>query len=170
MVTEKRKTLEEAIASLDCAIAQTQGDIDTTETSIHERDKKILQYRELSIDMKAKIEKNRSIILSYLANIYSEENVIFSENNTVDIFQSLILSDGSTDDIATDVTYKSLVSVLGQNFIIEYRKLVREYTRNALQLQEEIESLAKEQEILLKQRSNLDTQKSAREQLLEITK
>lgn len=170
MVTEKRKTLEEAIASIETAISNTQNDIDRTEWSIRERDKKILQYRELSIDMKAKIDKNRSIILSYLANIYSEENLLFSDNNTIDIFQSMILSDGSVDDIATDVTYKSLISVLWQNFIIEYRKLVREYGRNALNLQEEIESLAKEQDILLKQKSNLDIQKKSREELLDVTK
>ncbi len=163
-------TLEDTISSLNDAIASTQSGIDMTQASIDQRNLKIANYQQISSDLKLKIAKNRQIILSYLANIYSEENLIFNDDNDIDVFQSLILADGSTDEIASDVTYKSLVSILGQNFIIEYRGLIRDYTRNALDLQEEIESLAKEQDLLVKQKSNLDIQKDQREQLLEITK
>ncbi len=91
--------------------------------------------------MKRKIEKNRQTILSYLANIYSESNIIFDTSNSVDLLQGMILSSENTDTIITDITYKSLVSVLGQKFINEYRSLVQEYYRISLRMDGEIEEL-----------------------------
>jgi hypothetical protein len=69
-------------------------------------------------------------MLSYLANIYAEWNLIYNENNEVDIIRSLILSDQDTDNISHDITYKSLVSSLGQQFIDDYRSLIKSYYKS----------------------------------------
>lgn len=111
-MTERRTNLEEAISVLSGAIDATMQDIEKTQTDISKKEENIQQYTLASLDLKRKIEKNRQTILSYLANIYSESNMIFDSSNSVDMLQGLILSSEDTDAIVTDITYKSLVSIL----------------------------------------------------------
>lgn len=119
--------------------------------------------------MKRKIVKNRQIILSYLANIQSQGTLIYDADNTIDMFQGLILEDGQSDTIITDITYKSLVSQLGQKFVDEYKSLVKDYYRITLKTKEEISSLEDLRTILERQKSNLLIQKKEREKLIAIT-
>lgn len=169
-VTEKRTSLEDAIESLDSAIEKTQSDITNSENSILEKQGKIQEYQSTSLQLKRRILKNRTIIFSYLANIHSEGSLIYDNNDSIDMFQGLILSDSSTDTIVADITYKSLVSQLGQKFVDEYKSLIKEYYRITLRNKEEIAELQDIQSILERQKTNLLNQKNEREKLLEITK
>ena len=169
-VTEKRTSLEEAIGLLNSAIEKTQSDITNSENSILEKQGKIQEYQSTSLQLKRRILKNRAIIFSYLANIHSEGSLIYDDNDSIDMFQGLILSDSSTDTIVADITYKSLVSQLGQKFVDEYKSLIKEYYRITLRNKEEIASLQDVQSTLEKQKTNLLNQKNEREKLLEITK
>ena len=70
--TEQRTSLEGTIAALDQAIETTAESIQSTKNDIYEKERKIQEYHITSIDLKKEIAEHRKIILSYLANIYSE--------------------------------------------------------------------------------------------------
>lgn len=167
---ERKQSLESAIKSIDVAVSETEWNIVRTEQSILEKKGKIQELQISSMQLKRKILKNRAIIFSYLANIHSEGSLIYDENNSIDMFQWLILSDESTDGIVSDITYKSLVSQLGQKFVDEYKSLIKEYYRISLRNQQEIQELQDLQIVLDRQKTNLLSQKTERTKLLEVTK
>lgn len=168
-MTWQRKTLEEAIDAIETGIATTAKDIRDTEDDLKERNKKIDQYETNLILLANQIRRNRAIILSYLANIYSQTNLIYNEENHVDILQGLILTDGSTDAVSQDITYKSLVSVLGQKFIDDFRALTREYYILQTRMKEEAIHLDELRQNLDRKKEILISQKDYREKLLADT-
>lgn len=163
-------SLEEAITSIENSISDTYDDIARTQKSMDEKNGRIDTYQGMSSVLSLRIAKNRSTILSYLANIYSETHIIYDQDNNIDIIQAMILSDTSTDTISTDIVYKSLVSILGQKFIDEYKSLMKEYYRIALRIKEEVTLLETDKALLEKQKSALAAQRNQRENLLSITK
>ena len=162
-------SLEETITSIDRAISDTYVDIKKSEKSIALKADRVDQYENMSIDMSLRIRKNRTTILAYLTNIYSESTIIFDEKNNLDIIQSLILSGDSVDSISTDIMYKSLVSILGQKFIDEYRSLLRDYYKIAMKIKEEVALLEVDKSLLERQKSTLAAQRNQREALLSAT-
>ena len=168
--SQKKLNLEEAINTLENSIADTSADMYKTEKSMQEKNSRIEEYQDLSIELSVRIKRNRAIILSYLANIYSQTTLVFDEENQFDIFQTLILTDADTDDISKDIIYKSLISILGQKFIEDYRDLMKEYQRIQMRIQDEMTLLETDKRILERQKSTLISQRDYREQLLEATK
>jgi hypothetical protein len=168
-VTEKKISLEEAINTLENSIADTAADIYKTEQSMGEKNARIEDYQDLSIKLSVHIKKNRAVILSYLANIYSQTTLIFDENNKMDMLKTLIMTDGDTDVASRDIIYKSLVSILGQKFIEDYRSLMKEYSLIQLHIRDEIALLEVDQAILDRQKSTLMSQRDYREKLLKAT-
>jgi murein DD-endopeptidase MepM/ murein hydrolase activator NlpD len=169
-ITEHRKTLEEALEILDKTIAQSEANIELSNKRIREKDLKAQELSQMLIDISKKIYVYRETILSYLANIYAEGNVVFSDSGDIDIVKWLILSDGDTDGILSDMTYKSLVTILWQKFVDEYRLLKKEYYVLRIQVEEEragIASLKKEFEL---QKAFLEEQRIERVRLVEVTK
>ncbi|MFZ2256189.1 MAG: hypothetical protein WAW59_00495 [Patescibacteria group bacterium] len=82
----------------------------------------------------------------------------------------MILSDGDTDEALSDMTYKSLVTLLGQKFVDEYRALKKDYYILRVQVEEEraqIVVLKKELEL---QKALLESQRGERVRLIEVTK
>lgn len=171
-ISERKTSLEVAITSLDNAIDDTLLGINKTKQSIEAKKNKIEQYQDISIGLSTRIKKNRSVILSYLANIYSEGNLVFNkeDNNNVDIIQSLLLSDENIDVISRDITYKSLISILGHQFIKEYKALVRDYYKTALQIRDSLTLLQYDQILFEREKATLLLQKHQREDLLAITR
>lgn len=169
-MTERRVTLEDAISAIEDSISDTVADISKTEHSMQEKNSRIDEYDDLSLALSVRIKKNRSTILSYLANIYSESNLIFNDENKIDIFQTLIMTDGDTDALSKDIIYKSLVSVLGQKFIEDYKSLVKEYDLIQIRIRDEVALLAVDQSLLERQKANLIYQRDYREKLLTATK
>lgn len=136
---------------------------------MQDKNDRIEEYQNLSIDLSVRIKKNRVTILSYLANIYSQGALIFDEENRVDIFQTLIMTDTDSDTISNDIIYKSLVSILGQKFIEDYRSLMKEYNLIQLHIRDEVTLLEADSLILKRQKATLISQRDYREQLLEAT-
>jgi murein DD-endopeptidase MepM/ murein hydrolase activator NlpD len=169
-MVSQRITLEEAIIMIENSITDTAADIRNIEMRMREKNLEIEEYKDLSIDLSRRIKKNREILLSYVANIYTESNLIFNDSNQVDILQSLIITDTSTDTVGRDIMYKSLVSILGQQFIDDYRNLIKEYYRITNRIEEEIASLDREQVKLDKKKNDLMTQRKYREDLVSATK
>lgn len=169
-MSARRRSLEETITSLDNAINDTLDGIRKTEDSIDIKTGKIEEYQNLSTELSIHIRKNRATILSYLVNIYSEGTLIYNQENSIDILQSLILSDESIDSVSTDITYKSLVSILGQQFIKEYKLLIRDYYKTVLHIRDSLALLDTDKALLEKEKSLLFLQKHQREDLLKATK
>ena len=82
----------------------------------------------------------------------------------------MILSEGNVDSLLQDMTYKSLVTILGQKFVDEYRSLLKEYYLIGVRMQDEKTQLETLKKSLLAQQKNIELQKSERSKLLEITK
>jgi len=166
----ERMTLETALKGIDNSIAATNSSITQTQNTILEKRQKIQVLEHASLELKRKISSYRQTILSYLANIYSEGNLIMDDSGEIDMMQALIMTDTDTDFHLTDMTYKSLVTQVGQKFVDEYRTLVRQYYVNNIRTNEEKDALEALEVNLQKQLATLEAQKKERENLLEITK
>ena len=141
-----------------------------TESSIYEKEMKIKALERASVQLRKKIISHREVILEYLANMYSEGNLIFDDEGEVDIIKTLVLTEEDTSFYITDMTYKTIISELGQKLIAEYHALVREYYVNSVKTNEERMNLEELKQSLKKQKENLDIQRKEKEKLLEITK
>ncbi len=168
--SEKRNTLENALMVLDAAIASTETEIENGRIQITQKQYKIQEFHISAIELKKKIAEYKKIILSYLANIYSEGNLVLDQTGNIDIMKSLILSDSDTDFLLSDMTYKTLVSQLWQRFVDEYRALTKTYYILSIKMNDEVLRLHELQDALEKQRSILSWQKEQRQRLLDITK
>ena len=169
-VTQRKNTLEEALSILDATIEQTQNSIVITTIKVQQKDIRAQELSQMLVDISKKIYLYRQTILTYLTNIYSEGNMILGTDGQVDIVKWLILSNSDTDDVLSDMTYKSLVTLLWQKFVDEYRMLKKEYYVLRIQTEEEraqIEALRWELEL---QKKLLESQRSERVRLLEVTK
>lgn len=168
--TNERRTLESSLQALAVSIAATEDAIENAKQQILSKQQKIQTLEFASVELKKKINEHRKIILSYMANIYSEGNMVFDSGWKVDLMKAMILTGEETDFYLTDMTYKAIVSELGQKFIDEYKALVREYYVTGIKTSEEKEWLQNLQQTLEKQNATLQAQKQEREKLLEITK
>ena len=119
--------------------------------------------------MRVRIREHRAIILAYLTNIYSEGNTILDAGGNIDLIKSMILTTGDSDLVLSDITYKTLVTQMGQKFVDEYRGLVRAYYLSSIQTQNESTQLKNLKSELQSQSVMLTAQKEEREKLLEIT-
>ena len=160
--TIERMTLEKAIKKIDDAIALTEKSINETKDKITQKQSKIQALDHASIELKKKIASHREIILNYLANMYSEGNLIFDENGDVDVMKALLLTSEDTDYYLRDMTYKTIVSQLGQQFVDDYRQLVRDYYVMGVKTREERVNLQNLQTNLEKQNANYQSQKKER--------
>jgi murein DD-endopeptidase MepM/ murein hydrolase activator NlpD len=169
-ITEIRVTLEVALTNLLDSIHSTEESIARANSSILEKRQKIQQLRSDGLILKAKIREHRTIILSYLANIYSEGNTILDETGNIDLIKWMILTDEDTDFSLSDITYKTLVAQMWQKFVNEYRDLVRSYYLSQIQTKNEEVQLQGLKSDLEYQNTMLLSKKAEREKLIEITK
>ena len=81
----------------------------------------------------------------------------------------MILTTEDSDFTLSDITYKTLITQMGQQFVDEYRSLVRAYYLSNIQTQNEQSALETLRSGLQSQSTTLEAQKNEREKLLEIT-
>ena len=81
----------------------------------------------------------------------------------------MILTTEDSDFTLSDITYKTLITQMGQQFVDEYRSLVRAYYLSNIQTQNEQSALETLRSGLQSQSEILEAQKGEREKLLEIT-
>lgn len=165
----QKVTLRNTLKRLDESIETSMGMIRDTEISIVKGNRNIADLQTKTEDLKAKIEANRKTILEYLTYVYSRGDLVYADNQDVDILKSMILNDGDFSDILTDIHYKSLLESAGQNFIEIRRDLIKQYYLDTEALKKEkIENL-RYKNALRDRRKELQTQYDYKEQLLRIT-
>lgn len=170
LMSEKRLSLEDALRNLDNAIAESEKSIQANTDTERFKSKYLEKLQEQSVELKRKIAEYRRVILEYIASVYSDGNNIYNENGTIDILQLLILSEWTTDLIITDMTYKTLVTELGQKFVTEYRSTLKDSYVLSNQIKEEILELQILRDQLEAKSRLIIIQKNEREKLLLVTK
>lgn len=169
LIEQKRFDLEEALRILDASILESEENIKANEDIVTLKTRYLADLETQSLDLKRKIAQYRATILEYIAHIYSEGNKIYF-GEEIDVIKTLVLSPENTDFILADISYKWLVSELGQSFVEEYRTGIKDYYILSLQIEEEIINLREIKETLKESKRLLVEQKKQREKLLEITK
>lgn len=168
-IGEVRVSLEKALANIAESIKTTEVSLSDTEALIVQKNQKIQELHANTVSIKMKIREHRQIILSYLVNIYSEGNSFLDETGKVDLIKWMILTTEDTDFSLSDITYKTLVTQMWQQFVNEYRDLVRSLYLSQVQAKKEEKQL-NELKISLEEQSNtLITQKAEQQKLLEYT-
>lgn len=168
-VGEVRISLEKALSTIANSISVTESSIADTEAIITQKNQKIQELHATSVAIKMKIREHRQIILSYLVNIYSEWNNIIDETGKVDLIKWMILTSEDTDFSLSDITYKTLVTQMGQKFVNEYRELVRTLYVSQVQTKKEEKQLQELKIGLGEQINTLTVQKAEQQKLLEYT-
>lgn len=165
----QKVTLRNTLKRLDDSIGQSMEMIRDTEIKIVKGNRKIADLQTKIADLKVKIEANRKTILEYLAYVYSKGDLVYAEDQDVDILKSMILNDGNFSDILTDIHYKSLLESAGQNFIEIRRGLIKEYYVDTEALKKEKVENLRYKTALRDRRAELESQHAYKEKLLRIT-
>ncbi|PID83965.1 hypothetical protein CSB09_03555 [Candidatus Gracilibacteria bacterium] len=166
---EHINTLSQRVALIDASIDETRQAMEEAETLIEQKERKIEIWKQAQLKTQYTIDSYKKTILSYLANIYSQGNIGLTNSGQADIIQSMLLSDKDSDFFISDITYKTLVSELGEQFVHEYRELVRQQYVHQIQIQEQKRKIETMKRALQEQKRSLQVQKSQKESLMEVT-
>lgn len=165
----EKVTLRNTLKRLDESIEDSMEMIKDTEINIVKGNRNIAELQTKIADLKSKIEANRKTILDYLTYVYTRGDLVYAEDQNVDLLKSMILNDGNFSDILTDIHYKSLLETAGQNFIEIRRDLIKQYYLDTESLKKEkIENL-RYKTALRDRRKELEAQREYKERLLRIT-
>ena len=165
----QKVTLRNTLKRLDDSIDQSMEMIRDTEVKIVKGNRNIADLQTKTEDLKTKIEANRKTILEYLSYVYSKGDLVYADDQDVDILKSMILNDGNFSDILTDIHYKSLLESAGQNFIEIRRGLIKEYYLATEDLKKEKVENLRYKTALRDRRAELESQHAYKEKLLRIT-
>ncbi len=168
-IGEVRVSLEQALAVLAESIRVTTASITQAHLDIAAKQTKIQQLQSDGLALRSRIREHRAIILAYLRNIYSQGNSLLDAGGNIDLIKNMILTTEDSDFTLSDITYKTLITQMGQQFVDEYRSLVRAYYLSTIATQNEqseLETLASELE---SQSTTLTAQQAERAHLLDVT-
>lgn len=168
-VTARKFTLTAMLADLDKDIADNEQKVSESEEMIRAKNKEIADTVRMISELQDRIDTNKQAILGYLSYLYSKSDLVYDDKNEVDVIKALVLSDGNLSDILSDLHFKSLIEVTGQNFLEERRALVKDYYVKTSQLKEEKNQVIQMKRLLEAKRLELDEQKAYKTQLLEVT-
>lgn len=169
-ITKKKITLSNTIKELDIDIENTQIEITKTLQEISLKNQNIADFSKKINSLDSQINENKKSILEYLTYIYSKWDLVYSEDNNLDVIKSILLNDWNLSDIINDIHFKTLIELSGQNLIEVHRNLIKEFYYNKEELKKEkLESLKLKADLITKNK-NLELQKEYKKNLLEITK
>ncbi|MDD2487813.1 MAG: peptidoglycan DD-metalloendopeptidase family protein [Candidatus Gracilibacteria bacterium] len=169
-ISKKKITLKNTIRQLDSDIEDTQKSITVMQQEIAMKNQKIIDITKKIEELDGKILENKKSILKYLSYIYSKGDLVYGDENNIDVIKSIVLNDGNLSDIINDINFKSLIELSGQNLIEAHRDLVKEFYYNKEEIKKDkIESLRLKSQLVTKN-SELESQKAYKQNLLEVTK
>jgi len=169
-VTKQKLTLKSYIAEIDANISDTEKAIAEAKQEIQINNENIAKLMQDILDLEEKISSNKASLLEYLSYIYSKGDMVYGEDNQIDVIRSIVLNDGNLSDIINDIQYKSILEVAGQNFVDIHRGLVREYYFNKEALKKKKADNIRLKVALEQKMKDLDTEKAYKQELLEETK
>lgn len=170
IVTSRRLSLEQFLLQVDASIEKTHNEILVTENSVRVKQWEIGVKQTQMADLQKKIVKNKHVILEYLNYIYTKGDLLYDQNQNIDVLRGILMNDGDIQDMFSDIHYKGLVSQVGQQFVDMYRNLTRDYYRMLLSLDAEVTSLSELEKSLNLKRDELEHERAERSRILELTK
>ncbi|MFZ4461898.1 MAG: murein hydrolase activator EnvC family protein [Patescibacteria group bacterium] len=168
-VTTRKFTLTTMLADLDTNIATNEQGVADAEERIRDKNKTIADTIRNIAELQDRIDANKEVILGYLSYLYSKGDMVYDGENQVDVIRTLVLSDGNLSDILSDIHFKTILEVTGQNFIEERRALVKDYYVKTATLKEDKAKIITLKKDLEAKRVELDEQKAYKLQLLALT-
>lgn len=170
-ITKKKFDLKTAIADLDKSISETEDSIRVIESDIVDKNKNISELTWKIYDAKTKIAESKETILKYLTYIYSKGDWMYDWNdNDIDVIRSIVLNDWNLWDLLNDIHFKTLVEISWQNLVDLHRQLEKEYYYSKEEFKKEkLEALKLKSELNAKN-NELESQKTYKEDLLNVTK
>lgn len=171
-VEKEISTLKDQLTNLDKQIANTESLVNNVKMQIVQKENRLTEIRQ-DIEMKKiAIENQKQMLSEYLKTLYEQESSIsdtFDENQSINIAK-LLLSDIPVGEQLQQVQYFEVLEATGRQLFSELEKLLTELEQNQKNLEEEKMKLSGLYEILEEEKSNLDTKRVAKTNLLEQTK
>lgn len=169
-ITRKKITLKNELEDIDEWIKQTEEEISLKEKDITRKNIKIINLVTKIKNLNERVASSKKTILSYITYIYSKWDSMYSEQNDVDVVKSIILNDWDIWDLLNDIHFKTLLELSWQNLVEQYRDNIKEYYFNKEALKKDKLELLRIKKELDNKKIELDTQKSYKEELLQITR
>jgi murein DD-endopeptidase MepM/ murein hydrolase activator NlpD len=170
VVTTRKLTLQSMIADLDESINVNITKIADTEEAIRLKNTDIIRKLREIVDLQNRIDANKETILSYLVYMYGKGDLVYGENNSIDIIRTLVFTEGNISDVLANYHFLTILEVTGQNFLEERRTLLADYYTQGQKLKEDKVALANTKIALSEYRASLESQKSYKQELLERTR
>jgi murein DD-endopeptidase MepM/ murein hydrolase activator NlpD len=169
-ITTRKFTLQSMITDLDENIDTNLAKISDTEEAIRLKNRDIIRKLREIVELQNRIDANKDTILSYLAYMYGKGDLVYGDDNSIDIIRTLVFTEGNISDVLANYHFLTLLEVTGQNFLEERRTLLGEYYTESQGLKEDKANLAANKSSLIEYRAALESQKAYKEELLERTR
>jgi murein DD-endopeptidase MepM/ murein hydrolase activator NlpD len=169
-ITTRKFTLQGMIADIDESMSANLAKIADTEEAIRLKNRDIIRKLREIVELQNRIDANKDTILSYLAYMYGKGDLVYGEDNSIDIIRTLVFTEGNISDVLANYHFLTLLEVTGQNFLEERRTLLGEYYTESQSLKEDKVTLATNKASLVEYRASLESQKLYKEELLERTR
>lgn len=170
-VTEEQTTLRQQLYNLEQLIRETTKKYLKVTQGILEKENTIaLIYEQIEIREVA-LETQKNLLKDYLRIIYQDENALlsFDEKGNVDGLK-LLLSNGSVGDNLRQLDYLDVLNETGQQLMDKLDATAKELEGKRIELEREKAKLDILREEIIREKDQLEQQRSSKEQLVKITK
>ena len=169
-VTTRKYSLQSMIEELNQNITDKTKQIADSEESINAKNREIADLLREMVQLQDRIDTNKEAILSYLSYIYSKGDLMYDDEDSIDLIRALVFTDGNVSDVLANYHFMTLIEVTGQNFLEERRTLLSKYYVQTQQIKQEKTNVISLKNELKEQEKELQEQKVFKEDLLEKTK
>lgn len=169
-VTSKKFTLQSLLEEIGANIDSVTVKISDSEEAIRSKNREIADLLREMVSLQNRIDANKETILNYLSYIYSKGDVVYSDEESIDLIRTLVFTDGNVSDVLANYHFLSIVEITGQNFLEERRTLLGEFYIQTQAIKQEKLRIIELKRELAGQKKDLEDQKEYRQNLLEKTK
>lgn len=169
-VMEEKMDLKKQLASLDAQIAETQEKLLAVIKQVIQKENEIaLLYEQIEVREIA-LQYQKNLLKDYIKILYQEENAFLTleDDGSVNALK-LLLADGSVSDNLRKLDYFNLLNEAGQQMVDTLDRLAKELKGKQIDLDKKRQNLTILQTELETEKQQLNFQKEAKENLLNIT-
>lgn len=171
VATDAITSLKTQIENMDYLINNAQAKINNVEKQIAQKENAIdVLLKDIQIK-KIEIENQKILLKEYLKLLYLQQNNFYDDTQAQDISVSkLLLADSSVGETFQEIQYFSILEQTGQNIFDTLENTEKEYKDQRTEVIQTKQKLAKLNEQLDGEKTNLKLQQNAKQKLLERTK
>jgi murein DD-endopeptidase MepM/ murein hydrolase activator NlpD len=170
-VTDAIQSLKAQIKNMDYLISNAQAKIQNVTKQIAQKENTIDVLLENIQIKKIEIENQKLLLKEYLELLYLQENNFYDESEQQNISVSkLLLADASVGETFQEIQYFSILEQTGHNIFNRLEEAEKEYKQQRTQVIQTKQKLARLNDQLANEKTNLKLQQNAKQKLLEQTK